>query len=972
MRGQRHEREKVTAIELYEDNPVDVLAPEDVFAFDRPNEAPIPPSTHGATMQQVVDLAKGQITKSSLDLGNVDNTSDEAKPVSGPQGTALNALWEAQLAAIQALDAQLQNAVQSLKDTDTHEETARKAGDNDAVQKITQEAATREAADEALAEEISTETSDREAQYNALNSALTQEAATREAADEALVEGKLNKAPDGTNQLIGADGKINPEYIPDSLLGQIIYGGVFGSDGVIAASAYAKDLNGQVIDDIAVAAYTGYYFIAQGTYTLAGIAYEIGDWAICNGDSDPVWEKVDHSDVVSSVNGKKGTVVLEKADLGLGNVDNTSDLNKPLSDATVARINREVQERQEADEHEQQQRATALADEAETRRIADEAEATIRGNAVTLLGNALADEAQARAEAVLAEETARKNADTNLAQNLANEINDRQSAVSTEAQARAEAVLAEETARKNADTIETSDRDAADTQIRALITEETAARVAGDTAAEQAGSAAVAAEAAERAASDTQIETALQAETTRATTQEALMVKKHADNGDGDTTDIDNDNENGGVSILTTQKAKNTNFRFETNNAKDSDPVAGGIVAEYQGEPTTGSVRCIAVIDSTGNIRLQLRKNKEIPQDPTAIVIDDDLINRGEVQAIADAAVAGLYGGLKTPIEKALESELPDISTASDGDYYVVSNMDVTAPGFQGRAWCNPAVSTTEWQKVVDRVYMPDGEWLALTANGQLTIIDDVQALINGAIQATTKGQANGVASLGSDGAVPGEQLKATLADNPGTTTLPVAAKEDIITVLQALRDNAKWLIDNLGKKVDTVAGKGLSTNDFSDAYKQLLEATSGALKVFHDEIAYTADSYVDILVTRYMLSSDLTATNSFIETVLDGVSFKVLSTGANNLRTEVKSATPGVPVLATIRRNTFWDSGVEGQTIQNRELNDTPYVIDNTIYVNSNDYSIYELYVGSHWWEINIWPANAKSETLLSLERRR
>lgn len=37
---------------------------------------------------------------------------------------------------------------------------------------------------------------------------------------------------------------------------------------------------------------------------------------------------------VNSVNGKTGDVVLTKADLGLGNVDNTSDLDKPISTAT--------------------------------------------------------------------------------------------------------------------------------------------------------------------------------------------------------------------------------------------------------------------------------------------------------------------------------------------------------------------------------------------------------------------------------------------------------------------------------------------------------------------------------------------------------------------------------------------------------------------------------------------------------------
>jgi hypothetical protein len=37
---------------------------------------------------------------------------------------------------------------------------------------------------------------------------------------------------------------------------------------------------------------------------------------------------------VQSVNGKTGTVLLTKSDLSLTNVDNTSDLNKPISTET--------------------------------------------------------------------------------------------------------------------------------------------------------------------------------------------------------------------------------------------------------------------------------------------------------------------------------------------------------------------------------------------------------------------------------------------------------------------------------------------------------------------------------------------------------------------------------------------------------------------------------------------------------------
>lgn len=45
---------------------------------------------------------------------------------------------------------------------------------------------------------------------------------------------------------------------------------------------------------------------------------------------------------VNSVNGKSGTVVLNKSDVGLGNVDNTSDANKPISVAQAA-VNTSVQ-----------------------------------------------------------------------------------------------------------------------------------------------------------------------------------------------------------------------------------------------------------------------------------------------------------------------------------------------------------------------------------------------------------------------------------------------------------------------------------------------------------------------------------------------------------------------------------------------------------------------------------------------------
>jgi hypothetical protein len=49
------------------------------------------------------------------------------------------------------------------------------------------------------------------------------------------------------------------------------------------------------------------------------------------------------------VNGKTGAVVLTKADVGLGNVDNTTDMAKPVSTAQQAAINAEQGARESAD-----------------------------------------------------------------------------------------------------------------------------------------------------------------------------------------------------------------------------------------------------------------------------------------------------------------------------------------------------------------------------------------------------------------------------------------------------------------------------------------------------------------------------------------------------------------------------------------------------------------------------------------------
>lgn len=77
-----------------------------------------------------------------------------------------------------------------------------------------------------------------------------------------------------------------------------------------------------------------YRVSVAGTQDLGSgnITFGVGDWVIYNGT---IWEKSSNSDAVVSVNGYTGVVSLVKADIGLSNVDNTSDATKNSASATL-------------------------------------------------------------------------------------------------------------------------------------------------------------------------------------------------------------------------------------------------------------------------------------------------------------------------------------------------------------------------------------------------------------------------------------------------------------------------------------------------------------------------------------------------------------------------------------------------------------------------------------------------------------
>ena len=152
---------------------------------------------------------------------------------------------------------------------------------------------------------------------------------------------------------LGEDGKVPESQLPDSVLGNVKYQGVWDAvNNVPKLELNDFDSN-------------GHYYIAINKGSQFGYDFDPGDWVI---NSNGRWVKIDNVDSVKSVNGQIGIVELgiedipnlketldskatnddfnrhltdyknphkvTKDQVGLGNVDNTADKDKPISDAT--------------------------------------------------------------------------------------------------------------------------------------------------------------------------------------------------------------------------------------------------------------------------------------------------------------------------------------------------------------------------------------------------------------------------------------------------------------------------------------------------------------------------------------------------------------------------------------------------------------------------------------------------------------
>ena len=130
-------------------------------------------------------------------------------------------------------------------------------------------------------------------------------------------------------------GKLDNAYLPPIISGTSRkFAGTFGEDGVIVASAYASEVNGQGILGIDLNKCVGFEFAYTGEnpFLLGDLEVNKNDLIVCNGEQEPNWTLYDNSDKVVSVNGQTGAVQIDIPQAGIEQLVGTEE--KPINFAT--------------------------------------------------------------------------------------------------------------------------------------------------------------------------------------------------------------------------------------------------------------------------------------------------------------------------------------------------------------------------------------------------------------------------------------------------------------------------------------------------------------------------------------------------------------------------------------------------------------------------------------------------------------
>ena len=265
----------------------------------------------------------GGITKSTVGLPDVDNTADSAKPVSVAQATALNLKANAANPVFTGTVGGISKAMVGLSNVDNTTDLQKPVS-------ATQQAALDFKANSHNPAFTGVVSGVTKAMVGLSNVDNTADAAKPvSTAGLAALAGKISvteKGAAGGVATLDGTGKVLTVQLPAALAGGLNYLGTWDASTNTPNLTLISPPNGS------------YYKVAiAGATIISGNgSWQLGDLVVYNGTN---WDKIGGgSSEVASINGRTGAVVLVKADVGLGVVDNTSDLAKPVSTATGAAL----------------------------------------------------------------------------------------------------------------------------------------------------------------------------------------------------------------------------------------------------------------------------------------------------------------------------------------------------------------------------------------------------------------------------------------------------------------------------------------------------------------------------------------------------------------------------------------------------------------------------------------------------------
>lgn len=142
---------------------------------------------------------------------------------------------------------------------------------------------------------------------------------------------------------LDANSKIVLSQLPDTVLGNVRYGGTFDPKTGVCTLVDGKILGADkteytelTIDANNAANFKGYYFLATDTATLVGVEFLVGDWCISNGTAG--WAKVDNTDAVTGVKGdKEDTFRIGQINITAANVG-AVEANAAITGGTFAKV----------------------------------------------------------------------------------------------------------------------------------------------------------------------------------------------------------------------------------------------------------------------------------------------------------------------------------------------------------------------------------------------------------------------------------------------------------------------------------------------------------------------------------------------------------------------------------------------------------------------------------------------------------